>query len=283
MYPAAIDIVLKAGACRGAFKVTGADILPLNAQSADAKAEAARTRDLWARLHPYLPASGLLVAKRDEHLSIVSNKGGIIIETSGPVNIGILKAALQNEDVVVPDATASAQDLAPAHRALWSLARWIEGIETPRRMIVSAGSETFEVVGRKGRFAMTQGGDLDTLRAACAAAEQEGSPVTLSYAALDTPLPEMSFEPLDLLCLTKGEIWTLCDAGRFVAVPGQSNLDEARNVANLVTPITSWADGQPFEVSYLRDGAAKEIIARAGADQPGQIFVNAKPAQAAAA
>lgn len=264
MYPAALDMILKSPECRGAYKVDGADIAPLSGVKAAAGEDAARTRDIWARVGAQVSDSGLMIAKREDALSIASLKGGLILETSGPVNIGILKAALQNEDAVRPEIEATTDEIDdPGLRALWSLATWVEAIETPRLLRVTAGKAVCELVARKGRFQplgkVSPSGIADTLLAA----GNSEHPITLTYGSLPSRLPQMRFAPLDLLCAQKGKRvgWIVAADGRFNDVPGDASLGNAKDIFALAKLLGAWGGGRPFEVAILQDNAIREVIA----------------------
>ncbi|MEM6939106.1 MAG: hypothetical protein AAF509_03140 [Pseudomonadota bacterium] len=261
----------------------GDEMTPLKSGGPEAGAGAVRTRALWASLGSYLQSDGVMIAKRDGQLSIASHKGGIILETSGPVNIGMLKAALQHEAVVRPTVLKGEKaSLWPAQRALWSLARWIDGTETARFLQITAGSAAFQIAARKGAFCEVSGAEPAAIVAAFEQAGAEGAAVMLAYADLPDPWPAMTHQPIDLLCKVEKDAGTLTirAANTPISVPAPVNLEEAMDFARLAGPLSTWGNGDPFEIIYLPEGSRQETIARS--DGPGHIELSLRRAPIAA-
>jgi len=266
MYPTGLDFVLSSAACRGAFIVGGNGVTPLAATSDAAKASAMRTRDVWASLTPIMSDAGFLIGEREAGVSIVSRKGGVIVEASGAVNLGILRAALQNENTV-DVAVDSSVILGPCvgTNAIWALADWIDAIEAPRQLRLHLGEKTIDLTASKGRFAVADSSPPASVVDAITAAAEAGTPIELSYAGLPDSLGPVDLSPLDLFCPERvdSEEWIMGQSAMPLSVPVTASFAEVRQMAVLAQRLAAWGNGAPFELSILRNGTTKEVVARA--------------------
>lgn len=263
-----LDYILQSATCAAAFQLNGDDMTSLK-PSGPAMADAAvKTRALWASLDGLMPETAMMVAKRDGAISIASRKGGLIIEASGAVNLGILRGALQNEGMVAPGLSHVLSATSPGPRALWSLADWIEQIEASREMQVDAGEQSITVWAQKGRFALPAGLTPSDLAKAVLAAGRASKPVELSYNPWSNgpgnAAPKMAYRPIDLFARTPSATaeWVLDDTGCPKTLPRSATLQDVAQAATLGENLLRWADGEPSEISVLNGNAVLKTIAR---------------------
>ncbi len=269
MQSTALSTILDSGVCQGAYRLTGDDVEPLKPAKDTHRDAARRTRDLWASLGAIVSDVDLMIGKRNEALSIASHKGGMILETAGPVNIGILRAALQHEDAVRPtQQLANESDLGAGIRALWALVRWIENVEASRAIRVQAGDSAIRLFARKGLFGLPDGAKIEDVATKILNAGQAGASVTLTYEPWPDTAPEMRLRPTELLPAAGADAtdWVFDDAGVPAAVPRSATMDDATKASALAQRLSSWGEGRPFEVSVLRNGTTKQVVARKGPD-----------------
>lgn len=256
-----LDYIVQNAACRGAFKVDGASLTPLSAVEPSVEQGAQRTRNLWASLVPVVSDAGLMIGTRGAEQSIASARGGVIVEAKSAINLGILKAALNKQDPIQPDA-GTAPDLDPGLTALWTLADWIAAIEVPRCLRVHLGAETWDVLAKQGRFSLIDATAEDLSKAILAAADAKTA-IEVSYTELPDPAAPCAHDPIEIFGPdrnTTGD-WRLRSDGSPVSVPTTATLPALRDIAVLGQRLTDWRQGRPFELAILRDGRTKEVIA----------------------
>lgn len=272
MHIAGLEYILQNTACRGAFMVNGDTLTPLSSVDSSVAQGAQRTRNLWASLAPLVSDAGMVIGTRGAEQSIASSRGGVIVEASRALNLGVLRAALKRQDPVAPQ---TAPDQAPALSegliALCTLADWIAAIEAPRCLRVHLGPDAWDLVAARGRFRPAGDGTPQSLVAALLAAAEAGADLALSYTDLPDPLGTCDLEPLALFGAARnatGE-WHLKSNGAPISIPQTATLAGLRDMAQLARHLTDWRQGLPFELAVLRDGRTKEIVATS--DAPDEI------------
>lgn len=271
--------MLSGAACRGAFQLTDGELVSLTRNDKTVCEDAHRTRDVLSSLAECLPDVGTIIAKRETGLSIASIRGGLILETSAPVNIGMLRVALRNEEVVQFDQSGTTAIAAGGTRALWNLATWIEMIETARTIRVCAGADSFTLWARKGKFGMLDKSTPSELAAAVLSANQSGAAVTLSYEEDHDVTADAVHEPLALFEpatpeATEANEWQFDMAGVPTTRPKHTTLKTTGRMLALHTHLQSWGAGQAFEVTVLRDGETPRVIAQGHESNQIRILVD---------
>lgn len=264
MKPSGIDSLLNGSGCIGAFVVDGEALRPLSNASEDARDTAGRTRALWASLVPVVSDAGIVIGKRPKGMSIASQKGGLILEAKGAFNIGMLRAAMQHEDPVLPTAVeAPSTGTKAANIAIWAFATWIDETETPRHLVLHVGAETFSILARKGKFAMVQGEAPSAIAAALLDAERNGTAVELSMGPLPDHHGELDFTALDLFEARSSETdeWLMDRNALPASIPEKATFAMTRDVAALAQKLSTWGEGEACELSVLRHGNIKQVIA----------------------
>ena len=275
MSSAAMDSILNSAACRGAFRMKGNEIEPLKAGASALGEQAQRTRNLWAHVGAMVSDSGLMIAKKQDALSVASAKGGLILETSGPLNIGMLKVAVQDEARVTPSEVEVDPDAAgPGPKAVWSLARWIERIETRRALKLTAGSKCWTLWAEKGRFGLEPGKTVDTLIGDMLSAGKSGAPIELTYVAWDDAAVSPVLEPTELFMRkeTAEYEWMIFEDGCLAALPNGASLEQAHAATALAQQLAAWCAGHPFEVAVFGEGAMRHVVAHA--ETPDRILIS---------
>lgn len=272
---AAMETILNSATCRGVFRLNGNEIEPLKGGTASLGEEAQRTRNLWARVDAMVSDSGLMIAKKQDALSVASAKGGIILETSGPMNIGMLRVAVQDEARISPNAEDPTEIIQqPGATAVWTLARWIERVETRRAMMLSSDNDCWAVWAEKGRFSLESDQTCDGLVSALLKAGKNGQPIELTYAEWDTSAPTPSLEPASLFRRSSedGSDWLVFEEGCLAALPEECSLEHAEAATALAQQLSAWCAGHPFEVAVFGEGAGRSVVARA--DTSDRILLN---------
>jgi len=274
MSSAALNSIVGSTACRGAFRLNGDEIEPIKAGPKTMGEAAARTRDLWASVGPIVSDAGLMIAKRDDAMSVASPKGGLIIEASGPINIGILRAALQNETAVQPAALDATSALAPGPLALVSLAQWIADIEAPRALEINAGDTPLRLWARKGKFGLAGGSTAADIAACILNAGANNKPITLEYGSLGGDVPDMCYDPISFFTqsATDEANWVIDETGIPTAGPESARLEDAIQAMALAHCLKAWSTGTSFEVSVLDGNRQTQVIARA--EDPHRILLS---------
>ncbi len=257
-----LNSIISSSACRGAFQLSDGELTSLSGGDASAIDDARRTKDLWSSLASFVPDLGTVVAKRESGISIASMRGGIILEVSAPVNIGIVRAALRNESKISFEDDGKTPLVADGAKALWTLASWIDGIETRRALRVSVGTDVFRLWARKGKFGLKSDKTPADLAGFVLSANETAGPVTLSYDVSDDDAPDAVHLPLDLLATgeTEKDEWHFDNLGVPKMRPRHACLKTAGRMLSLHAQLKSWGAGQPFEVTILRDGGPPEVI-----------------------
>lgn len=260
-----LDYILNGAVCQAAFQLDGDALTALKAGAPAMVGAAERTRDLWASLASVAPDAGIMIAKRDGAVSIASRKGGLIIEASGALNLGMLRGALQNEEAIQPSPTAKGAGLSlPGPKALYKLADWISGTEMGREIALRIGDKDATIWARQGRFATEEGTSPNDLAADILIAAAAGAAVTLSYKAWPANPPEMPLAPIALFSCAPSETteWVLDDTGLPQVCPKTATLEDVAKTSVFVESLLSWAEGQPSEVAVLGDAPGLTTIAR---------------------
>lgn len=260
---AAMETLLKNAACRGAFRLKDDVIEPLVAGRSDLNGAAAKTKAIWASMGNVLSDAGMMIAKRDEGLSVASAKGGIILETSGAINLGILRAAVQDEVVVLPPAMEVGQ---PQNATgLWGLARWIEQIETRRALLVTAGETTYRIWAEKGKFGLPFDHSPAELAKSLISAEADGLPISLSYTSWgEQDAAEIMHLPISLFAeqfSNDGE-WVTFNSDRFFGLPCDTSLAKVAGLYCLIQQLQAWSADHLFEVAIIDKTGIREVVAR---------------------
>ncbi len=274
MKPTKLDFIINSASCSAAFQLSDAGLTPLKPSTPKLADAAGRTRDLWASLDALVPDSGIMIAKRDDGQSVASRKGGLIIEATGAINIGIMRAAMQNEDAVKPNlADGLSEDQQPGPKALWNLARWIEQIEANRVLVVTAGDTELKLWARKGRFGTETGVMASDVASAVLEAGSAKKPISLAYDMWTEDAPELVCDPVDLFSRVPSDAaeWVMDNTGCPRTSPKNATLEDAAQAAALAERLLLWGEGRPSEVAILREGGAKEIVARC--DASSHIFI----------
>lgn len=271
----AMETILKSAACRGAFRLKDGALAPFVQGSSALETDAGLTRDLWVSLCGVTARPALMIAKKGEALSVASAKGGVIIETSGPINLGMLRAALQNEAPVLPLLSEEFDTTSfTGVTGLWALARWIEQIEAPRAIAVTDGDVTHLIYAEKGLFGLADGQTPAKVAAQLIAAEAAGAPITLTYVAWPDTAPAIAYQPAAFFhtaSAAKAD-WIMSEGGRLLGVPACTSLQDIARATQLVARLSAWRDESVFDVTVLRDDASREVIARS--DEAGNILLN---------
>jgi len=197
-------------------------------------------------------------------MSVASENGGIILESRDAVNLGMLRASLQKEDVIIPSTNEVAQ-FSPrsTHKALWTLAEWIDGTELPRCFALNVGEASFSVLAEKGRFAVLQGPSPEEIGKAILQAGEDGSHVELSLEPLPDHQGSLDYRAIDLFDAihSEGSEWVVDQNGFPSTMPRDASFTLARDVALLAQNLTEWCQGEAFELSVLRTNRIIEVIA----------------------
>lgn len=265
--------ILDSGACRGAFQFTDSELVSLTPSDAAVCDDARRTKDVWSCLAECVPDVDTIIAKRDTGLSIASVRGGVILETSAPVNIGMLRVALRHEELVQFDDENPAAFAAGGTRALWNLANWIEMIETSRHLRVDVGAKAFTLWAHKGKFGLPDGLTLDDVTKTVLSANESGAAVTMTYDVSTTATPDKAHEPMTLFgpVSKDADEWRFDVAGVPTMCPQDTTLKTTGRMLALHARLQSWGAGQPFEITVLRDGCSPTVVA--DGKEPNQIRI----------
>jgi len=281
MSGAALETILSSPTTRGAFRLNSDGFETLKASPPEIEPLAQATRDLWACIGSLMAEPDLMVAKREGDLSVATAKGGLLLETSGPVNLGILRATMQSDEVVRPDFHEEVPTDAPAGiSALWSLARWIELIEARRALVVTAGDAVFKLWAEKGCFGTSGDSTASDVTEAILAAADAEAPVTLEYAAWGDDAPQTcDTSPIALLAPAPEDDsdWLVFNDAMPVAAPPDASLDVAADATELSMRLTKWGAGRPFEVAVLNATAQRIVVAEA--ETPDRVRINASALQ----
>lgn len=263
----AFNRLISTGACKGAFKLVDTGLEPLSGSARSAKDGALRTRDVWARLGTRVSDAGLMIAKRGAAMSVASRRGGVILESDGAMNVGLLRSILQHETPVTP--TVADDAVSPSDVATWSLMEWIERIEAPRQFRVDIGNTKVGLIVREGRFSVSskkwseaQVGEL------LLAAAADGTEVHLGYAPLPKRIPACPHHPLALVGAkgTPDKQWQLSPEGVITSHPETATVAQAHLAQDIGKAILAWNDGDPSEITVLKDNLEKKVIAQSDGD-----------------
>lgn len=259
-----LDTIFASSACRGAFQLDGGELVSLTRGDPSVSDDAERTKGLWSSLSAFVPDLSTVIAKRDTGVSIASARGGVILETSAPVNIGMVRAALRNEAPIELEDVGLDQLDAGGTRALWALSSWIEGTETERAMRVCVGDEALMLWARKGKFGLPSGVTPGAVAKSILSANETGKPVTLSFEALDGSSAKAVHGPLALFSADQSaeDEWHFNISGLPTRRPEDASLQTTGRMLGLHAHLKSWRDGQPFEVTILRDCGRPQVIAQ---------------------
>jgi len=257
-----LDQLLKNPACKGAFQLGKQEVAPLKAAGEATFLAAQKSAVLWAALNCVGIAHDVIIAKRESGTTLVSAFGGVIVEASGPLNIGMFRASLKGEERIVPEADAQSAVQAGT-RALLNLVDWIERIEAERAISVSVGDATLHLSARKGRFGVDGSTSAIDVARAILAANINQAPVSMTYDDEMDQLPQADCAALDLLGVpsTKKPEWLFDATGTPFQRPADMSRASAFAHFALYDALQDWSNGETFTVSILHQGTAPAVIA----------------------
>lgn len=264
----AFESILNNANCIGAFRIADQDMEPIKPTSAGP--EALRTRGLWSAVGSAMSDAGLMIAKRSGGVSLASRKGGMIVEASGPLNIGILRAALNSADAVVPKLEVATSACAtPSAKALWALAEWIDGIETRRDITIMAGQHSIRLAASQGAFTSLDKSTCAQIKTKLNDAAADDQPITLTYAEIENP--DLSFEHKAINLFdaqtSKPSHWSFDWTGLPISHPENARLSDALEARGLCLHLIDWGQGDAFEVSVLTGLGKPYVIAKSNGDE----------------
>ncbi len=255
-------------ACNGAFRIVGEDLEPISAHHGAAKHQASRTRDLWCRVGDVVSDTGLMIAKRGQAMSIATRRGGVIVESEGAMNIGILRAALKDEAPVPAPSEAPTPGAPDTLNAIWDLMSWIAMVETPRLFLIDIAAERAELLVSKGKFAVMGKGSTKAISALLHGAVDSSGEITLGYGPLPKKMPDCALQPMDLLDLraTDDGSWSFAASGLLKAAPKTATHTEARDVSAMARSVLDWCSGEVSEITLIQDNMQQHVVAHSTGD-----------------
>lgn len=259
-----LEFVLNSTACRGAFKTDGMALTPLSSGAEHLHQSAQRTHDLWASMTPMLSDAGLIVASRGTDQSIASARGGIILEASGSINLGMLKSALKQQDHVEPASDLTFSETTDAGQVvLWNLVDWISSIEAPRLLNLHLGEDVIAMVAQKGAFACLGKQKVSAVASKVQSAIKAKSSISLSYDQLGEKIPTCDCDPVALFGASRNDTgeWVHKADGTPVSIPQDADFADIRQMAVFTQRLDHWREGLPCELAVLHEERAKEVVA----------------------
>lgn len=276
MSAAQLEKIYRSPACLGAFKLGGGDLLSLTDAEPSVVIAAQRTADLCSSLASLIPDLGTLIAKREKGMSIATARGGIILEASAPINIGMLRSALRDAETIALEQTATSLSASAGTKALVNLANWIQQVETTRAMHLTAGDTVVKLWARKGKFGLADGVASSNIASAIFEGAKAAKPISLSYDILATDYPSCGLDPVALFGQENpdGLDWTYDTGGAPQSFPADATVQSCGQMLALNDQLRNWGEGQAFEVTILRKDRPPVAIAKHAASNVTQINVD---------